>query len=97
VLIYETDDPHVAAQCIDALNQAGIDGYRTGGPLATGRSDPRICLHIRDPADDPKANQILVNLGAAVTAPLRLPSRPVIFLAVVVITPLAILVAISGK
>jgi hypothetical protein len=57
------DDPHFAARSSERRRS-----------LAIGRSEPRICLDIRDAAHCPKADEILINLGshraaqAAVTA-----------------------------
>jgi hypothetical protein len=68
VLIYETDDSDFADSVIAELERAGIDCYRTGGSLhiGFGRSDPNICIHIRDASGFQKANEILVQQGAAV-------------------------------
>ena len=65
VLIYETDDSEFANSAIDALTQARIHCYRTGGALPGGSSFT-ICIYIRNGGDFQRANEILVELGAAV-------------------------------
>jgi hypothetical protein len=68
VQIYETDDSEFADSAIDALTQAGIQCYRTGSPLPGG-SSPTVCIYIRNAGDFQRANEILVELGAAVDSP----------------------------
>jgi len=89
VLIYKTDDSGFADSVIDALGEAGIECYRTGGPLLDGQSDPTICIHIRNAADFHRANELLIQQGAAVDQPARIP--PVVIVAAVVV---AVLVAV---
>jgi hypothetical protein len=76
-LLYETEDAEFADACIDALKDAEIGAYKTGGSVAGG-STPLICIYVRDSSDLAKANSILIKLGAAVEQPLKLPSRIVL-------------------
>jgi hypothetical protein len=83
MLIYETDSAAFAASAIEALKEAKIDGYTTGGRLsAIGRSDPTICIHIRNDADYRRANEILIQNGAVVERRLRLPTGRVAWVGV---------------
>ena len=75
MLIYETDDSDFADSAIEALKEAGIDSYTTGGSLKIPYSDPTVCIHIRDTVDFQKANEILVKLGAVTEDPNRLPPK----------------------
>ena len=74
MLIYETDDTDFAASAVEALKEAGIDAYATGGSLPGG-SSPTISIYIRDTADSAKANEILIKLGAVKDGPDRLPPK----------------------
>jgi hypothetical protein len=74
MVVYETEDSDFADSAIEALKEANIDSYRTGGSLHFGQSDPTVCIHIRDGSDFRKANEILIRHGAVVERPLRLPS-----------------------
>jgi hypothetical protein len=74
VLIYETDDAGFANSAIDALTRAGIHCYRTGGALPGG-SSPTVCIFIRHAGDFQRANEILVEQGAAVDSPTRLSPK----------------------
>ena len=74
VLIYETDDSGFAAQAVETLKEAGIDAFATGGSLPGG-SSPTVCVYIRDAADFPKANEILIELGAVKEDPNTLPPK----------------------
>ena len=74
MLIYETDDSGFADSAVEALKEAGIDAYATGGSLPGG-SSPTIGIYIRDTADSPKANEILIELGAVKETPDRLPPK----------------------
>jgi hypothetical protein len=89
VLIYETDDSGFADSVIDALTQAGIDCYRTGGVLFYTPSESTICIHIRNATDSQRANEILIQQGAALDQPASI--SPVLIVAAVVV---AVLVAL---
>jgi hypothetical protein len=89
VLIYETDDSGFADSVIDALTQAGVECYRTGGVLLYTPAESMICIHIRNTGDFQRANEILIRQGAVVDQP-RSISPAVIVAAVVV----AVLVAL---
>jgi hypothetical protein len=65
-------------------------GFR--GDLGAG-----ICIYIEREADFRRANDILITLGAAVEAPITLPSRRAIFITVLVLTVIALVVALSGR
>ena len=91
-LIYETTDTEFADRAIAALAQAGIDARRVGrgyyGNSAypgKGFTEDQVCIYIEDAADFRSANDILIQLGAAVETPPKLPSRRVIFLVVLII------------
>ncbi len=75
MVVYETDDSDFADSAIDALQEADVDCYRTGGPLHLAQSNPMVCIHIRNGAHFQRANQILIRAGAAVERPQRLPSE----------------------
>jgi len=77
VLLYETEDSGFANSVIDELQRAGIDSYRTGGALPGG-STFTICIHIRNPGDFQKANEILVQQGAAIDVPPRISLSSII-------------------
>lgn len=64
-LVYETDDSAFADSAIEALTRAGIECYRTGGSLPGGAS-PAVCIYIRNAGDYQKANEVLVQQGAAI-------------------------------
>jgi hypothetical protein len=74
VLIYETDDSGFAESAVEALKEAGIDAYATGGSLPGG-SSPTVSIYIRNAADSPKANEVLIKLGAATDRPDTLPPK----------------------
>lgn len=74
MLVYETDDAQFADAAIEALERAGIDCYRTGGSLPGG-SSLTVCIYIRNDSDFDKANEVLVQQGAAVNVPAISPVR----------------------
>ena len=74
VLIYQTDDSDFADSAADALKEEGIDAFTTGGALAGG-SSLTVCIWIRDPDDFPKANSILIKLGATIDEPTKRPPK----------------------
>lgn len=73
MLIYETDNRDFADTALDALEDARVECYSTGGESPYGRFHT-YCLYIRNPADRAKANAILVSLGAAQEMDLRIPN-----------------------
>ena len=89
MLIYETDDSGFADSVIEALTRAGIDCYRTGGALLYTPAESTICIHIRNASDSQRANEILIQQGAALDQPRSI--SPVVIVAAVVI---AVLVAL---
>ncbi len=88
MLIYETSDSGFADSVIDALRQADIECYRTGGAslYAEMESLPTVCIHIRDAGDFQRANEILVQQGGAVDRPVRI--SPLVIMAVIVVAVL---------
>ena len=101
VLIYQTSDPRFAERAVQALQQAEIPCYRTGTgyaelhpglnlDLSTG-----ICIYIRNAHDYRRANELLVEIGAAVEEPLRLPSARASFIFLAVVLALAVFVALD--
>jgi hypothetical protein len=96
VLLYETEDSSFADSCIDALEEGGISCYRTGGSVMGG-STPLVCIYVRSAEDLPKANAILIKLGAAVDEPLKLPPRRVMVLIALALTLLVAVIAINFK
>ena len=73
ILIYETTDLDFANTALEALEEARIRCYSTGGENPYGRSHT-YCLYILNPADRARANAILVSLGAAQDVELRMPN-----------------------
>ena len=99
LLLYQTSDPAFANRALEVLQEAEIPCYRTGEgywSIPTRRdSGAGICIYIEREADYRAANEIIVKLGAAVDAPIRLPSRRVVFIVVFVVTVIAALVAFN--
>ena len=73
MLLYETTDRNFLNTALDALEDARIRCYFTGGDTPYGRTHT-FCLHIVEDADAPRANAILLELGAAPETPIRIPS-----------------------
>jgi hypothetical protein len=86
VLLYETESRGFANAAMEALRDADVDCYSTGGPLHGG-SSPTICIHLRRNADYAKANSILLSMGAARDSALQIPSswKSRVIIAVVVL------------
>lgn len=95
-LLYETENSSFADSCIQALEEVGIDCYKTGGSVMGG-STPLVCIYVRNAEDLTKANAILIKLGAAVDEPIKLPSRGVLVLIVLVVVFLAVTVVTYFK
>jgi hypothetical protein len=99
VLIYQTSDPRFAERAVQALQQAEIPCYRTGtgyAELHPGLNldlSAGICVYIRNAHDYRRANELLVEIGAAVEEPLRLPSARAGFIFLAVVLALAVFVA----
>jgi hypothetical protein len=87
MLIYETDDYNFANSAVEALREAGIDAYRTGGVVEFKQpAGLTTCVHIRDAADFQKANGILIKLGAVTEDPNRfLPKWLLVLFAVIAV------------
>jgi hypothetical protein len=75
ILIYETDDEGFAISAVEALQEAGIDSYKTGGRVSYGPSSRTVCVYIRDPKDFRRANQLLTEQGAVIDKPLPLQTE----------------------
>ena len=89
VLIYETADSGFAELAVETLKDANIDAYATGGSLPGG-SSPTVCVYIRDAAEFPRANEILIKLGAVTDDPDRLPPKWVFAVLAIVAVVLAL-------
>jgi hypothetical protein len=96
MLIYQTDDSDFAASAADALKEAGIDAFTTGGSLAGG-SSLTVCVWIRDPKDYPKANSILIKMGATIDEPTRLLPKWMLLVLATAAVVLIILTVAYGK
>ena len=96
MLIYETDDSGFADLAVETLKEAGIDAYATGGSLPGG-SSPTVCVYIRDAANSPKANEILIKLGAVKEDPDGLPHKWVIAVLAIAAVALAVWIASAWK
>jgi hypothetical protein len=91
-LIYETTDPEFADRAIAALTRAGIDARRVGRGYSSnsvypgkGFTEDQVGIYIDNESDFRSANDILIQLGAVVETPPKLPSRRVIFLVVLIL------------
>ena len=91
-LVYETEDSNFADSCINALQEGGIDCYRTGGSVMGG-STPMVCIYVRNAEDMTKANAILISIGAVVDASLKLPSRGILIFITLVVAILIVTAA----
>jgi hypothetical protein len=101
VLIYQTSDPRFAERAVQALQQGEIPCYHTGtgyAELHPGLNldlSSGICIYIRNPHDYRRANELLVEIGAAVEEPLKLPSARAGFIFLAVVLALAVFVALD--
>jgi hypothetical protein len=98
LLVYQTSDPRFADKAIDTMEAAGIPCFQTGHgwvdlQLTRQYLGEGICIYIRDEKDAPRANAILIELGAVVEQPVKLPSQRVLVLVTALITALVIYVA----
>jgi hypothetical protein len=94
-LIYETSDAVFVNQAIRALREAKIDSYEIGGEFY--QREGHYCIFIDDTADYAQANEILVNLGAVVEKPLRLPPVWVFIASGLLILAVSCWVALAWK
>ena len=103
LLLYQTSDPQFADRAVEALEVAGIPSYRTGsGYVELARASRSslglgVCIFLRREEDYRRANEILIKLGAAIEGPPKLPSRRMLFLWAMVLTLLALVVAINSN
>jgi hypothetical protein len=103
VLVYQTSDPRFADRAIQAMTQANISCFQTGRGWIDLNTVVRqdlgggICIYIRDAADAPRANEILIELGAVVETAPKLPSPRVIFFIVLVTALIAMYIAMQAK
>ena len=103
LLVYQTSDPRFADNAIEAMVAADIPCFQTGRGYIDIRPGVRqdlgggICIYIRNSQDSERANKILVELGAAVDTPIKLPSKRALFLVTAAITVVAIYVAANWK
>jgi hypothetical protein len=103
LLVYQTSDPRFADRAIEAMTEANIPCFQTGrGWVDISRAvlpdlGGGICIYIRDAVDAARANAILIELGAVIETPPKLPSRRVIFLIVLIVTVLVVYVTTYGN
>jgi hypothetical protein len=100
VLLYQTTDGEFADRAIAVLEGVGIPAFREG----SGENEvlrPRgvmINIYVRESSDYRRASQVLVDIGAAIDKPMRLPTgrvTRVVLLAVGVVV--AILFILSKR
>ncbi len=97
--MYQTSDPEFADRGVAALEKAGIACYRLGegarklDPTFGRWTDKQIGLYIKEPSEVPRANEILVSLGAVVDTPIRIPRAWIIVLALAALVVLGVLAA----
>lgn len=78
-LIYTTSDRGFADRAVQALLSAGIQAYLTGQDQYSGYAMPgpsQYCIHIDSDSERVRANELLLQMGAAPEEPLRLPTGP---------------------
>jgi hypothetical protein len=75
-LIYTTSDGAFASHALSKLKAADIESFVSGdtdfGPRYRG--ERTFCVHVVSDADDARANEILIELGAVQDQPIRLPT-----------------------
>lgn len=100
LLLYQTSDPKFADRAVEALREAGISCYRVGTGaerlhMVIGRwTDSLITIYATGKVDPRRASQVLIELGAVVEQPFRLPNRWLIALIAAVLVVL-IFVSVS--
>jgi len=95
MLVYETDDSDFADSVIEAMTRAGVDCYRTGGVLPGGSSFT-VSIYIRNDSDQRRANDILIQQGAAADGSIKLSPR-LIILGIIICVLLALLIVVLQK
>lgn len=85
-LIYTTSDRGFADRAVQALLSHGIQAYRTGEDLSGYVVGPssQYCVHIESDSERARANELLLQMGAAPEEPLHLPTGPWVRWAMVV-------------
>lgn len=102
VLLYQTSDPRFADRAFEALQQANISCYRTGTGYANLHPGLNldlvsgVCIYIRNAQDYPRANELLVELGAAVEEPVAPSTLRAIIIFALVVALLAAVVATAS-
>jgi hypothetical protein len=103
LLLYQTSDPRFADRVVEALTAAGIPcsqagrGYVEMNPAIYRDLGNGIGIFIADRADYPRANQILIELGAAIETPPQVPSRRLLVILAAIFTALAFYIAVGWK
>lgn len=78
-LIYTTSDRGFAQRAVQALLSHGIKAYLTGEDQYSQYitvAPSEYCVHIEADSDRVRANELLLQMGAAPDEPLRLPTGP---------------------
>ena len=80
-LIYTTSDRGFAERAVQALLSSGIQAYFTGqdqysSGYIVGAGLGQYCVFIESDGDAVRANELLLQMGAAPDEPLRLPTGP---------------------
>lgn len=77
-LIYTTSDRGFADRAVQTLLSHGIQAYRTGEDLSGYIVGPssQYCVHIESDSERARANELLLQMGAAPEEPLHLPTGP---------------------
>lgn len=78
-LIYTTGDRGFAERAVQVLLSNGIHAYLTGQDQYSGYiiAGPSLyCVHIESDSERVRANELLLQMGAAPEEPLRLPTGP---------------------
>lgn len=78
-LVYTTSDRGFAERAVQTLLSDGIPAYLTGQDEYSGYLMPgpgQYCVHIESDGMRARANELLLQMGAAPEEPLRLPTGP---------------------
>ena len=81
VFVYETTDTDFANRAIDAMRAADIPCYRTGRGYSSdssysgrGITENQVCIYIDHDSDYERANALLIQLGAVIEKPIKVPA-----------------------
>jgi hypothetical protein len=101
ILIYQTSDPRFADRVIEAFDREGISSRRSGSGAEAlnatiGRwTDDQVSIYIQRESDAYRANEILIELGGAISKPLKLPSPWIVALVTAILLVLAVLSVVT--